>query len=138
MRSRFARALLVALLAMPVALQAQAPPAPLQEQDAPEQPFDPYHAEKSIEIGTYYMKKGNYDAAIERFQDAARLKPNFARPHLLLGEAYEKKGDKAAAIKSYEKYLAIVPQAPDAKKVRKRIEKLSREVQKTEASRRPG
>ncbi len=138
MRSRFPKALFAALLTMPVALQAQVPPAPLQDPNAPEQPFDPYHAEKSIEIGTYYLKKGNYDAAIERFQEAARLKPNFARPHLLLGEAYEKKGDKPAAIKSYQRYLEIVPQAPDAKKVRKRMEKLSREVQKTEANRRPG
>ncbi len=138
MRSRFAKALFVALLTMPAALKSQAPPPPPPEQNPADQPFDVYHAEKSVEIGTYYMKKGNYDAAIERFQDAARLKPNFARPYLLLGEAFEKKNDKPAAIKSYEKYLQILPRTPDAKKVRRRIERLSREVQKTEASRRPG
>ncbi len=132
MKTRLAMALLLAMLSIPAALRAQAPPPP-PEQDPADQTFDPYHAEKSIEIGTYYMKKGNYDAAIERFQDAARRKPNFARPYLLLGEAYEKKGDKAPAIKSYEKYLEILPQAADANKVRKRIKKLSRELEKTAA-----
>ena len=42
--------------------------------------WDPLHASKSIEVGMYYKKKGNYDAAIERFEDAARLQPGLARP----------------------------------------------------------
>jgi tetratricopeptide (TPR) repeat protein len=135
MKLRLTAAFLLAFFSLPAALRAQAPAPPPQEQNPAEQPFDPYHAEKSIEIGLYYMKKGNYDAAIERFQDAASRKPNFARPYLLLGEAYEKKGDKASALKSYEKYLEILPRAADAKRVRKRIEKLSREIQKTDARR---
>ncbi len=114
--------LVLLLLACAAGARAQSPPEP--------PPFDPLHAEKSIEIGNYYMKKGNYDAAIERFQDAARLKPNFARPYLLLGEAYEKKRDKAEAVKAYRKYLEILPSAGDAGKIRKRIEKLSRELER--------
>jgi tetratricopeptide (TPR) repeat protein len=109
------------LLACPGGLFAQA---------QQEQTFDPYHAEKSVEIGQYYMKKGNYDAAIDRFQDAARYKPNFARPYRLMGEAYEKKGQKAEAVTSYRKYLEIVPSAPDAGSIRKRIEKLSRQLER--------
>ena len=115
--------MLLLLTAATPAARAQQPPPP-----APEPVFDPYHAEKSIEIGHHYMKKGNYDAAIERFEDAARYKPNFAKPYLLLGEAYEKKGDKAEAVKAYRRYLEILPSAPDAGKVRNRIAKLSREL----------
>ncbi len=115
------------------AAQAQAP-----AQQPPEAPaYDPYHAEKSIEVGRYYLKKGNYDAAIERFQEAVRYKPNFARAYHLLGETYEKKGDKAEAVKAYQKYLEIVPSAEDAGKVRKRIDKLSRDLQRA-ARRRSG
>jgi tetratricopeptide (TPR) repeat protein len=110
------------------------PPQPLP----PKEPvFDPFHAEKSVEIGEYYMKKGKYDAAIDRFQDAARYKPGFAKPYRLMGEAYEKKGDKAGAVKAYQKYVEILPTAEDAPKVRKRIEKLSRDLQRA-ARRRSG
>ena len=43
----------------------------------------------------FYMHKGDVDAAIGRFQDAADVAPNLAKPRLLLAEAYEKKDDKA-------------------------------------------
>jgi tetratricopeptide (TPR) repeat protein len=89
-----------------------------------------YHAEKDVEIGQFYMKKGDVDAAVDRFQDAIKLKPNFARPRLLLGEAYEKKGDKVQALKYYKEYLEVLPKAPDAGKIRKRIEKLTKELGK--------
>ena len=70
------------------------------------------------------MKKGNYDAAIDRFQEAARYQPKLARPWMLLGETYEKKHDNAHAIESYKKYLEVFPGAPDAAKVQKRISAL--------------
>jgi tetratricopeptide (TPR) repeat protein len=121
--------LVLLLLACAAGARGQSPAEP--------PPFDPLHAEKNIEVGNYYMKKGNYDAAIERFQEAARLKPNFARPYRLLGEAYEKKGDKAEAVKAYRKYLEILPAAEDASKIHKRVEKLSRELERA-ARRRSG
>src|SRR4029077_15247582 len=38
---------------------------------ATDQPtWDPLRAEKDLEVGQYYMKKGDIDAAIDRFQDA--------------------------------------------------------------------
>jgi len=73
------------------------------------------------------MHKGDTDAAIPRFEDAVRLKPNYAKPRILLGEAYEKKGDKAGAIQCYKDYLRVFPNASDAKKIQKKIEKLSGE-----------
>jgi tetratricopeptide (TPR) repeat protein len=98
-------------------------------------PYDPYKAEKSVEVGLYYFKKKNYDAAIERFKDAIRFKPNFARPHKLLGQCFEKKRERQEAIEWYEKYLEILPAAEDAASIRKRIAKLHREIQQ-EAERR--
>src|ERR1700682_5558219 len=94
---------------------AEAPPTP------PEPVFDPLHAEKSIEVGPFYLKKGNYEAAIDRFIDATPVQPKLARPWRLLGETYEKKHDNVSAIDSYEKYLEILPSAVDAAKVKKRI-----------------
>ena len=102
------------------------PPLPPPETTpAPAEPvFDPLHAEKSIEVGTFYMKKGNYDAAIDRFVDATHFQPKLAMPWKLLGEAYEKKHDTGSAIESYKKYLEIFPGAEDAAKVKKRISML--------------
>jgi hypothetical protein len=40
-------------------------------QNAPDQPaWDPLRAEKDLEVGQYYMRKGDVDAAIDRFQDS--------------------------------------------------------------------
>jgi len=100
-------------------------------QNAPDQPaWDPLRAEKDLEVGQYYMKKGDIDAAIDRFQDAAVAKPGYAIPFRFLGEAQEKKGLKKQAIKSYQRYLDLYPHAEDGDKVRKKIDKLYKEVEK--------
>jgi tetratricopeptide (TPR) repeat protein len=89
--------------------------------------YDPYPAQKDLDVGMFYLHKGNVDAAIDRFKDAIEQRPNFAKPRLLLAEAYEKKGDKQEALKYYKEYLQVFPDAPDGKNVRKKIEKLSGE-----------
>jgi tetratricopeptide (TPR) repeat protein len=100
-------------------------------QSASDQPtWDPLRAEKDLEVGQYYMRKGDLDAAMDRFQDATTAKPGFAVPFRFLGEAQEKKGLKKQAIKSYQRYLDMVPHADDGEKVKKRIEKLYKEVEK--------
>jgi len=100
-------------------------------QNAPDQPkWDPLRAEKDLEVGQYYMKRGDYDAAIDRFNDAIEAKPGFAIPFRWLGEAQEKKGLKKKALKTYQRYLDLVPHADDRGKIRKKIEKLQREIDK--------
>jgi tetratricopeptide (TPR) repeat protein len=113
-----------------------APPKPKPNADsavqsAPDQPkWDPLRAEKDIEVGKYYMKKGDLDAAIDRFQDATDAKPGYAIPFLYLGEAYEKKGKKKQAVKAYQRYLDLYPHAEDGDKIRKKIVKLHEEIDK--------
>ncbi len=98
---------------------------------APDQPtWDPMRAEKDIEVGKYYMHKGDVDAAIDRFQDAVEAKPGYALPFRYLGEAYEKKGKKKPAVKAYQRYLDLYPHAEDGDKIRKKIEKLNQEIDK--------
>jgi Tfp pilus assembly protein PilF len=98
-------------------------PQPAQDGSGPN--YDPFHAEQDVEVGTYYMHKGDSDAAIGRFQDAIRLRANFAKPRLLLAQIYEKKGEKTSAVKYYKEYLQVFPDAPDAKKIRQKIDKLT-------------
>jgi tetratricopeptide (TPR) repeat protein len=88
--------------------------------------YDPFHAQQDVDVGAYYMHKGDVDAAIGRFEDAIKLKANFGKPRLLLAEAYLKKGNKSEALKYYKEYLQVYPGAPDAAKVREKIGKLSK------------
>jgi len=98
---------------------------------APDQPkWDPLRAENDIEVAQHYMHIGDYDAAIDRLQDAIDSKPGYAIPFRYLGEAQEKKGLKKQAIKSYQRYLDLYPRAEDAAKIRKKIDKLYKEVEK--------
>jgi tetratricopeptide (TPR) repeat protein len=119
---------------VPPVPQPKPPAKPNQDsatQSASDQPvWDPLRAEKDLEVGRYYMKKGDWDAAIDRFEDAIVAKPGYAVPYLYLGEAQEKKGVKKQAIKSYTRYLDLYPHAEDAAKIRKRIDKLWSEVAK--------
>jgi tetratricopeptide (TPR) repeat protein len=107
--------------------QAPAPQKPAPD-PAGDPVWDPLRAEKDIEVGRYYMKKGDFDAAIDRFQDATVARPGYALPFRLLAEAQEKKGLKREAIQSYKTYLKIFPHAQDAGPIRKRIQKLEQEL----------
>ena len=100
-------------------------------ENAPDQPsWDPLRAEKDLEVGQYYMRKGDVDAAIDRFQDATTAKPGYAIPFRYLGEAQEKKGLRREAIKSYLRDLDLYPHAEDGDKIRKKIDKLRSEVER--------
>ena len=70
------------------------------------------------------MKKGVYDAAIERFVEASNYQPTLAMPWKLLGETYEKKREYSKAVESYKKYLQILPHAADGAKIKKTISEL--------------
>ncbi len=98
-------------------------------QSAADQPtWDPLRAEKDLEVGQYYMRRGDYDAAIDRFNDAIEAKPGYAVPFKFLGEAQEKKKLRKQAIRSYTRYLELFPSAEDGGKIRKKIDKLWSEV----------
>ncbi len=88
--------------------------------------WDPFHAQQDIDVGMFYLHKGDIDAAISRFEHAISLRANFAKPRLLLAECYEKKDDPSEAVRYYKEYLEVLPNAPDAKKVREKIDKLSK------------
>lgn len=90
--------------------------------------FDPLGAEKDLEVGNFYFKRGNYDAAIERYQDATRKHVGYAKPYLLLGEAFDKKDDAEDALKAYREYVHLYPESPDRKRVDARIAELEKKV----------
>jgi tetratricopeptide (TPR) repeat protein len=101
-------------------------PAPIKAPDDPGKVA--YLAQKDIEVGTFYLHKGDTAAAIDRFHHATETRPTLSKPWELLGEAYEKMDDKEEALKCYQQYLKIQPGAADAKKVQKKIAKLQSDL----------
>lgn len=83
-------------------------------------------ANKDVDVGTFYMHKGDYSAAISRFEEAAQLDPRNPKAQLLLAESYEKHGDRTRALAAYRQYLKSFPDSRDDKKIRKKIAELSR------------
>ena len=109
----------------------QEPPKPDQlppEEDASAKPkeysFNPLQAEKEMQTGKFYLHRGKYRPAAERFREAARWNPTLAEAWEWLGEAEEKGHDKKAAREAYSKYLEMAPDAKDAKEIKKKIAKL--------------
>lgn len=113
------------------------PPKTDAEKDLAALPaMDRLAAVKDIEIGTYYMNKGNLDAAIDRLHDAAVSYPTYAEPWRLMGIAYEKKGLLGEAIKADQEYLRLYPHAQIRKKLEAHIENLQKKQQR-EAEKHP-
>ena len=92
-------------------------------------------AEHDVEVGRYYEKRDKFDAAIDRYKEAAQLLPTYALPNRLMAEAYEKKHFLPEALQAYEKYLQVAPEAGDAGEIRKRADRLRKEIQEDERKR---
>ena len=98
-------------------------------------PYDPHRAEKNVEIGDYYLKRGNYQAAISRYREALQFKPNDAIATYQLGVALEKSGALDEALHSYESYLKILPRGPSAAAARQALERLKNKGVRATANR---
>ncbi len=86
--------------------------------------FNPLQAQKELQTGNYYFKKGSYRAAAGRFREATRWNDGFAEAWLRLGEAEEKLKDSKAAREAYSKYLELAADAHNAPEIRKKLGKL--------------
>jgi tetratricopeptide (TPR) repeat protein len=59
--------------------------------------------------GNAYEKKGDYDRAIEDFNEAIHLNPNFEIAYYGRGDAYKKKGDYDRAIQDFNEAIHLNP-----------------------------
>jgi predicted Zn-dependent protease len=84
--------------------------------------FNPLQATKEIQVGGFYMKKGSYKAAAQRFDEATKWNPGLAEAWLRLGEAREKLKDDKGMRAAYAKYLELDPDAKNAKEIKKKVE----------------
>jgi tetratricopeptide (TPR) repeat protein len=118
-----ALALSVVLGAVPAA-QEQQPQEPPEEDESlikKEYSFNPLQADKEVQIGNFYFKKGSYRAAAARYLEATKWNEGLAEAWRRLGDAREKLKDDKGAREAYRKYLELEPDGKPAAKVRKKL-----------------
>ena len=86
----------------------------------------PNYVEACNGLGQAFRLKGDLDEAISGYKMAIRLDARFAAAHRNLAQAFEEKGDPYMAAQAYDRYLLLMPGAPDAAAVRDKIAQLRR------------
>lgn len=126
------RLTLLFLLSLPVWAQEKAPP-PVEEQEPPEEDealipkeyaFNPIQAQKELNIGNFYFKKGSWRAAAMRYDEATKWNPGYPEAWLRLGEAREKMGDREGMASAFKQFLEVAPEHKRAAEVRKKLASL--------------
>jgi Flp pilus assembly protein TadD len=72
----------------------------------------PERAELRLIRGNLLVRNGQYDPAIQIFQEVAAKYPKSAEMQLRVGEAYRRKGDLPKAIESFNKAKELSPNDP--------------------------
>ena len=83
---------------------------------------DPKNVDAMTHLGLVVAIGGHADSALQTFDKALSLDPNYAPALLYRGQVlYESKQDTAGAIKSWEKFIAVAPPGEDRDRVAKLI-----------------
>ena len=117
------------LLAGPIlAQQTDKSPPPSDDDQLPEEdeslapekfPLNPLESDRNIRVGNYYWHKGKYQAALQRYERAAKYNPSSAEAFFKVGEAEEKLKRTNEAKAAFTRVIQIDPNskiAHDAKK----------------------
>ena len=104
--------------------QTQQPEKDSSEDEAVEP--DPIKAERAFEVACYYVKRKQYDAAIMRFREAVKFKPDYAEAKWRFVDTLIRKKDWRNAAAFATGYLAD----PNMKEYIKRLSALKAEAEK--------
>ncbi len=88
--------------------------------------FDPKNVSVRVDLGTCYRGMRQFDKAVEEYRKALKIDPNFPNGHrnlavVLANDLHQNK----EAIKEFQKYLEVMPDAPDANDIKRTIQQLS-------------
>lgn len=76
-------------------------------------------------MGLTQRKLGDFQSAVESYENAIKIKPGFALAHKNLGVVLEEMGRLKQAAEAYLKYVELAPGATDATQVKQRAEMLT-------------
>ena len=85
---------------------------------------DPVRAKKDADVGGFYLKNGDYQGALLRYQDAMAVDPTNVDAIFGLAETQQMLKKNADAARNYQLYLDIVPDGPKAKQAMKALKAL--------------
>ncbi len=98
-----------------------------EEADVPkEKEYNPLLADQAVKIGDYYLKRKNFDAAIERFLEALQYQPNRVDAYEALGKTYERQGETLKAQNVYRDFIRKNPDSPKIAEFRTKLAKLEK------------
>lgn len=84
--------------------------------------FNPLQALSEIKIGRYYMRKGSFRAAAQRFLEATLWDPTNADAFYELGKAQERAGNQKGKREAWKKFLELAPEEKRAAEVKKKLD----------------
>ena len=85
---------------------------------------DPVRAKKDDDVGSFYLKNGDFQGALLRYQDAMAVDPTNVDAIFGLAETQQMLKKNADAARNYQLYLDIVPNGPKAKQAMKALKTL--------------
>ena len=85
---------------------------------------NPARAKKDAQVGDFYLKQGDYQGALLRYQDAMAVDPTNVDAIFGLAETQHMLKKNADAARNYQLYLDIVPNGPKAKQAMKALKTL--------------
>lgn len=87
--------------------------------------IDPNNVNVRVDMGTCYRNIGKPDIAAKEYRKALSIDPNHPNGHKNLGVvlAFDLR-DNVQAAKEFERYVQLVPNAPDAERVKEEIRRL--------------
>jgi len=77
-------------------------------------------------VAEIFFGRNQTDKAIEYYQLAIQIKPEWSEPYLKMGYAYLNKGDMAKAVEQLKEFLKHDPESPQAPVVQSLIDSLSK------------
>ena len=87
--------------------------------------IEPKNVDVRVDMGTCYRGVGQPQRAIEEYQKASKYDPRHPMAHMNSGVVYAfDLGKKSEAVKSFEKYLELAPNAPNAGEIRQQVQQL--------------
>jgi Flp pilus assembly protein TadD len=89
--------------------------------------LEPKNVNVLVDQGTCYRNIGKFEKAVEQYRKAIKIDPKFPNAHRNLGVVLSADlHNNKEGIKEFQRYLEILPNAPDAESIRQSIRDLSK------------
>lgn len=96
-------------------------------------PHDPKEARRNVEVGEYYFKRDNYEAAARRFSEAIEYDTSWPESYKKLIDALDKQGEYDSVVEVCRKFAGNNPESGELGYFRKTAIQYQEKHKKQEA-----